>query len=239
MPTIVLIRPQTPANIGFIARSMKNFDLKDLLLIEPLCNHLDEESIKISKHASEILKKAKVKKYEYFDMLKQDFDYIIGTTSVLGSDYNIPRTPLTVEELADRVTPKTAIVFGNEGNGLSNEEIGKCDFIVSIPSSKKYPALNISHAAAIVFYELYKKTGKNKINSHIRAATPKEKEVMAEKLDIILDNLEFPTKEKKETQRISWKKLFEKSMMSKREAFVVLGLLSKLEKKVTCRSRSR
>jgi TrmH family RNA methyltransferase len=232
MITVVLLKPQTSANIGFIARAMQNFDLSKLIIIEPLCDYKDEEALKTSSHAKDILEKARIKKYEYLSKLKQEFDLVIGSTSVLGTDYNIPRTPLLAEEFSNKISKENiAIVFGNEAHGLSNEEISKCDFIVTIPSSKKYPALNISHAATIIFYELYKKLGKNKLNNHITPITRKEKEVIMKKFENIINKLDFTTEQKKQTQIITWQKMFEKAMLSKRESFVILGLLKKLEEK--------
>lgn len=208
MITVVLLRPQTPGNIGFIARAMKNFDLEKLILVDPKCSHLHDDALKTSKHAKSVLERAKVKKFS-----ELNFDVIIGTTSVLGTDYNIPRTPLIPEVMAQKIKNENiALILGNEGTGLSNEEIKKCDFIVTIPSSKKYPALNISHAAVILFYEIYKVEGKNKIGD-FTPASAKEKEIILKKFNNILDNLEFSTKEKKQTQKIVWKRILEKSMI--------------------------
>ena len=69
MITIILLKPETSANIGFISRAMANFDLNKLILIDPKCNHLDEDALKISKHSKNILKKAVVKPYDYFNEL--------------------------------------------------------------------------------------------------------------------------------------------------------------------------
>ncbi len=237
MINVVLVRPETPGNIGFIARSMANFDLTNLILVEPLCNHLDEDALKKSMHAKNILKKAKIMKLDYFfKKSKKEFDIIIGTTSVMGTDYNITRTPLLPEHVVKKITKnlnrKIAFVFGNEGNGLTNKELSVCDFILTIPSSRKYPALNISHASAIVFYEIYKIIGKEKINSHILPASRKEREVILKKMNDLIEKIHFATKEKKETQRKVWKKVFEQSMISKREAYAVMGLLRKIDNKI-------
>ncbi len=230
MISVVLVRPETPANIGFISRAMANFDLQNLILINPLCSHLGEDSLKVSKHSKQILKSALVKDESYLDKLKNDFDLVVGTTSVLGSDYNIPRTPFSIKEFSEKydASQNIAIVFGNEGTGLSNNEIKKCDFLITIPSSRKYPALNISHAAAVIFYELYMASGKNKINSHIKKASPKERGVLLGFIYKIIDMLDFATVYKKETQKKAWKNIVEKSMMSKREAYSAIGLLKKL-----------
>ena len=44
----------------------------------------------------------------------------------------------------------------------------------------------------------------------------------------ILDKLEFSTPEKKDTQKKVWKRVFGKAMLTKREAFAVMGLLRKV-----------
>lgn len=53
-------------------------------------------------------------------------------------------------------TEKCAVVFGNEGNGVSDEIIQGADEKVFIPMSGKAESLNVSVAAAIVIYEAYR-----------------------------------------------------------------------------------
>ena len=231
MISVILIEPETPGNIGAIARVMKNFEFNELVLINPKCKHLSKEALDRSTHAKSILKKAKVKKINY---LKQ-FDYLIATTAKLGTDYNIPRSPITPEQLGDKLSKlnsklKIGLLIGREGTGLNNKEISKCDFIVTIPSSSKYPTLNVSHAASVILYEIFKKQDKKKSNEHIIPATKKEKQVMMSYFNKILNKIEFSTKEKKQTQKIVWKRLFGKAFLTKREAFAVIGFLRKLRK---------
>lgn len=54
--------------------------------------------------------------------------------------------------LAEYNSP-TAIVFGNEGNGISQEIMEAADRMVYIPMSGKAESLNVASAAAIVLYE--------------------------------------------------------------------------------------
>lgn len=51
------------------------------------------------------------------------------------------------------LTEPTAIVIGNEGQGISNDVIAVCDTLVSIPMMGKISSLNASVAAGIVFFE--------------------------------------------------------------------------------------
>ena len=231
--TVVCVQSENSGNIGAIARCMANFDLSRLILVDPLVDHLNEEAVSRSKRAKNILENSVVKPKSYLERgessIFHDFDTVIGTTSVLGSDYNLPRIPLLPEDLSSHIQRKSAIIFGRDGTGLRNDELEQCDLIVAIPSSKKYPALNISHAAAILFYELYKTYGYDKLNSHILSASRKEREVILDKINLIIDKTDFSTPEKKETQRLAWKNFVNKSFLSKREAFAVLGLLRKLK----------
>lgn len=232
MISIVLMEPKLSANVGAVARVMKNFNFNDLILINPKCNHLSQTARNRAKHANELLKKAKIKKSSY---LKQ-FDYLIATTAVLGTDYNIPRSPITAEQLAKKLSKidikklKVGILIGREGPGLTNKEILKADFIVTIPTSPKYKTMNISHAVAVILYEIFKLAKEKKINEHIIFASKKEKEIILKKINNILNKLEFTTKEKKQTQKKVWKRLIGKSFLTKREAFALIGFLRKLEK---------
>ena len=161
MISIILIEPKRQENLGAIARSMKNFGFENLVLVNPKCK-IGKSAIKVAKHGKSILDKVKIKDFSY---LKR-FDYLIGTSAILGTDYNIPRNAINAEQLADRLSKikkknsksklKIGILIGRENIGLKNEEINLCDILVSIPASKKYPTLNISHACSIVLYELFK-----------------------------------------------------------------------------------
>ena len=229
MISTILIEPELSENVSFIARAMKNFDFKDLILINPKCD-LDK-AIKTAKHAKDIIKNAKIKKISYL----KNFDYLIGTTAILGTDYNIPRNPINPEQLSEKLSKinlkklKIGLLIGREGSGLNNKEINMCDILVTIPASKKYPTLNISHASAILFYELFKNK-KNKSNEYIKFATKKEKEIILNYINKVLDKLQFKTKEKKETQKKVWKRVIGKALLTKREAFAVMGFFRKLKK---------
>lgn len=229
MITIVLLRTEKGSNLGLIVRAMKNFGLNNLVLIDSKVKKTSKDAVRYSKHALDILKKAKIKNSQY---LKR-FDYLIGTTAMLGTDYNIPRSPLTPEQLCSKkeIYPKKskiAILFGPEGHGLSNKEINLCDFIVSIPSSKKYPTLNISNAASIIFYEIFKNQKTENIISHINLATQVEKKIALKKINQILNNMEFSTKQKKQTQKTLWKRIIGKSFLTKRESYALIGFWKKV-----------
>ena len=156
---VVLMEPEHPANIGAVARIMKNFGFKKLVLVNPKCN-INEDSHNLAKNAQDVLNNAKIANSI------EGFDYVIGTTAIIGNDYNIPRTPLSPKELAEKLSQvkekQIALLFGRESAGLSNEEIKDCDFIVNIPSANDYTTLNLSHAVGVLLYEIFIKESYSK-----------------------------------------------------------------------------
>ena len=229
MIEVILMEPRKQENLGAVARAMKNFDFENLVLINPKCR-VGIKARKVAKHANDILDKAKIKKFSYL----KNYDYLVGTTAILGTDYNIPRNAISIGQLSDKINKiknkaKIGILIGRETIGLKNEEINLCDILVTIPSSKKYPTLNISHSAAIMLYEIFKKISNEKSDSHINFATKKDKEIIMKYTNNVLDKMEFPTKEKKDTQKKVWKRVIGKAMLTKREAFSVMGFLRKLK----------
>ncbi|MCX6707023.1 MAG: RNA methyltransferase [Candidatus Woesearchaeota archaeon] len=230
MISIALIGPENAGNVGAVARVMKNFDFRNLILIDPKCDHLSKDALDRASHARDILKKAKIADISVIS----SFDVAVATTSKIGTDYNIPRSPIDPKQFAEKLSEaggknRIVIVFGRESHGLSNEEVNLCDFVVSIPSSSDYPALNLSHSVAVILYEIYSLLGKKKISSNIPLIGEEEKKQLFRMIDDMLDRLEFATKEKKETQRRLWRRMVTKSFMTKREAFALMGFLNKVK----------
>lgn len=226
----MLVEPKTPGNIGAVARVMKNFGFKDLVLVNPECSHKDFDARARAKHAKDVLKKAKVKDFDFF----KKYDYVIGTTARLGRDYNIPRSPITPAALAFVIKQlekvKVALVFGREDDGLSNEEIAKCDFVVTIPTSPKYAVMNLSHSVAIVLYELNKALSIERIGETIKPIGKKEKKTLLKLINETLDKIEFQTSAKRENQKTVWKRVVGKAMLTNREAMALMGLFRKVKK---------
>ena len=221
MITIVLQEIENEGNLGAIIRAMGNFDLDKLILINPKCNCSSEEVLKRAKNS----KKVKIKVLDSLDKIK--LDCLIGTTAKLGTQYNIQRLALTPEQVSENIKSRKniGILLGRESSGLTNEELEKCDFVINIPSSQNYKTLNISHAATIIFYELFK----SKPQKTFEYIDEQDKKVLLNLLKEALDQMEFSTEKKKETQYKVWKNIIGKSFLTKREFFVLCGFLKKIK----------
>jgi len=153
---VVLVGTEFESTIGLVARAMKNFNLRDLRQVNPVAGIGKEARLRAS-HAQEVLDKAKA--LRTLDEALADIDISVGTTAQRSrSVYKILRKPVTPRELAGNLRAldgTVALVFGPEGTGLNNDELDKCDIILTIPASPAYPTINISHAAVLLFHELY------------------------------------------------------------------------------------
>ncbi|MFP8891556.1 RNA methyltransferase [Natrialbaceae archaeon A-CW2] len=160
IPAVAIVDAQTPGNVGTIARAMKNFGFEELLLVDPPELDPDGEAYGFAGHAREdVLPNAQEIS---FDELVSSY-HTIGCTAVTNEgDHNHVRFPFsTPRDLAQRlptVDADTAIVFGREGVGLTNDELARIDEICSIPASADYPVLNLGQAATITLYELREMT---------------------------------------------------------------------------------
>lgn len=218
---------ETPGNCGALARVTGNFNC-NLVFLNPKCDFLSKESLDRATHAKVLLENAKV--INSFKELKKEFDYVVGTTSIVSTDYNIPRSPLSPKQLAEVINEKKfAIVIGREDKGLSNEEISECDFIVTIPTSKDSPTMNVSHAAAIILYEIFDKVSESKLADNIPFATRKDMEVATKLAMDAVGRLDFTTEERRTTQQRLWKRLIGKSFLTKREIFALCGFFRKVK----------
>lgn len=232
MIAVIMIEPEIAGNIGAAARIMKNFDFYSLVLVNPKADHTCEEARCRAKHANDVLDKAKVCGIEVL----KEFDVLVGTTAKMGGEYNLPRCVLTPKELSEKIkdvdpSSKIGLVFGRESKGLFNEELKMCDFSVSIESSDTYPVLNLSVSIAVILYELFLVIGKDKRSDKIKLVDSKEKEVLEQMLNDVLDSLEFTTEEMKDTQKVLWKRIMGKALMTQKEFAAMMGFLKKIREK--------
>jgi TrmH family RNA methyltransferase len=155
-PAVAVVDAETPGNVGSIARSMKNFGLSDLLLVDPPELDPEGEAYGFAGQAREdILPNATELT---FDELAEQYHTVACTATTNEDPQNHVRYPaITAADLPDHldgVDGDVAVVFGRERVGLSNEELAALDVICSIPADDSYPVLNLAQAATIVFYEL-------------------------------------------------------------------------------------
>ena len=227
---IVFVECETPGNIGFLARTMANFGLKNLILINPTT--LTNEAYYQATHGKYIVENAKI--YPTLDDFYQSqrIDFKVASTGIAGGSYNLARIPIRPEELGKtlNVSNKIAILFGREGDGLSNKEIENCDICVSIPTDPTYTVMNISHAAAIIFYELFKNKHDYCVEG-LNESTRLEKDYLQKDMDELIDSLDIPDHKKKNGKQ-TFNNIISRAFITGREAHTLKGILRRLKNKL-------
>jgi tRNA (cytidine32/uridine32-2'-O)-methyltransferase len=151
---IILVNTTHPGNIGGVARAMKNMGLSELYLVAPR-RFPDEQAEWRAAGALDVLESAVM-----VDSLEQaiaDCQYVVGTSA---RGRRIPWPVLDPRRCAGEIHSrasagvKTAVVFGREDRGLTNEELQQCHLHLHIPSHEDYSSLNLAMAVQIVAYEL-------------------------------------------------------------------------------------
>lgn len=151
---VVLVEPANSLNIGSVARAMLNLGFSSLRLVNPL-NYNEEKALATACWADEIIKNA-----DFFDTLEDalsDLEEVVGFTSRHGK-YRPGQTflPNWIEEIKVKPLPRTALIFGNEQNGLRREHIELCRWLVRIPSTVDNPVFNLAQSVLLALYEISK-----------------------------------------------------------------------------------
>uniref|UniRef100_A0A7J2TL27 RNA methyltransferase n=1 Tax=Archaeoglobus fulgidus TaxID=2234 RepID=A0A7J2TL27_ARCFL len=214
---VVLVELKIPENVGFIARVLKNFGFEKLWLYK--CR-ITEESFKTAANAKDLLEKAE--NVEDLRSLLSKFNLIVGTTGISGGDYRYFRKPMmSPKELKEIVEGEVAILFGREDFGLLNEELEMCHVLVKIPTSDAYPVMNVSHAVAVILYEL----SDAKIKEE-KLATAEDIEIMIKKVSELMELIDFPEIRRKR-EIVTLRRVLGRSRMRDYEFESLMGIFTK------------
>lgn len=224
---VVLVEPLYSGNVGSVARVMKNFGFEELVLLNPC--ELDMPARMMSVHAYDIIEKARIE-FTLNDALKGS-NVIIGMTGLPGKTDNkhfrIPAyNPRQLKQKLEGNNGIISLVFGREDAGLSNEELEMCDIIVNIPTSPVYPSMNLSHAVAVVLYELSNiEGGERYLADHF------DIELLYEHIYEVLDDIEY--KEHKEDKtKLMLRRILGRAELTAREVQTLRGILRRIQWKL-------
>ena len=155
---VVLVGVTHPGNLGAICRTMLNYGFDDLRLVKPKCSPEDGETRARAKHASRLLDELSV--HQSIADATKDCSVVVGTSGKreIGGK-TLFRHYLFPWDMVERLSNsggRAAIVFGEEGMGLTTEDLQDCDFFVTLPTWEGYPIANLSHAVGAVVYEIHR-----------------------------------------------------------------------------------
>jgi tRNA (cytidine32/uridine32-2'-O)-methyltransferase len=150
---IVLVGTTHPGNIGAVARAMKNMGLSDLALVGP--RYFPHADATARASGAEDLLASAVVTDNLADAVR-DCRFVAGASARART---IDWPVLAPRECAARLVAESAdgdvaAVFGPEKSGLTNEDLDRCQALLSIPADPAFSSLNLAMAVQILCYEL-------------------------------------------------------------------------------------
>ena len=229
--SIILVKPQMGENIGASARVMKNFGITDLRIVNPRDGWPNEKARSMSAGAKDIIENTKV--FDNTGDAVQDLNFLYATTA---RNRDLIKPLHEAEEIVNEIsklpqTQKIGIMFGQENNGLDNDDISLANSILTLPINKEYSSLNLSQAVGIICYEIFKNTNTDKTINTLET----QETDFSERKDIIslvgfleqkMDKEEFySVPEKKEKMMINIKNIFTRHHFTKKDIQTLRGIL--------------
>ena len=219
---IVLVRPKDPANVGASARAMKNFGLGELYLVAPQ-RKLSRHAYALASHAEDVLDAAVI-----CDTVAEA---LTGCTLALGTTAR-PRaaetrvyTPREAAMLPrEGAAVRTAVLFGPEDYGLSNDDLRHCQGYIRIPTAA-YASLNLAQAVQLVAYEWFVADDREAVTA--TSSEPAPREVLEGMYAHLLETLHHigytDTQREGGVDRL-FRNIFDRAHLNRREVAALRGL---------------
>jgi tRNA (cytidine32/uridine32-2'-O)-methyltransferase len=231
--SIVMVGTTHPGNIGAAARAMHNMCISNLVLVNPQCP-VGEIAYARASGANVVLDNRR--QTEGLQQAVQDCTLVVAASARIRS---LPWPQLTTESMAQKIVglsaqSRTALVFGREHSGLTNEELQLCDYMINIPTNPDFSSLNVASAIQVLCYEIFKR-GVNQVEiekskTQDSAATRHELEGYFEHLEQVLTTTQFLDSENPGLLMRRLRRLYHRIELSKIEVNILRGILSSVEK---------
>lgn len=147
---IVLLRPQGAANLGSVARAMKNFALRRLTLVDSRIGDATEAE-RMAVHAGDVL--AGAVHAPTLDEALAPSSWVVATTDRPPAGMRV----LTPRDVANEALTRGAptLLFGGEQSGLHPGELLRCHAAAMIPVAPEQSSLNLAQAVCVFAAELF------------------------------------------------------------------------------------
>jgi len=162
-PRLVLVSPQDLVNVASVVRIAKNFGIDTIRLVNPEVE-LDPYRIEgIAHNTADLV--ARITTHESLEDALADCVFAAVLT---GRERAAKRSVLRPRDAAGELAHRTAdgpvaLVAGREDSGLTNEELDRCDVLVTISSDPAHSSLNLAQAVAIMAYECWLARGGDRL----------------------------------------------------------------------------
>lgn len=225
---IILVEPAGALNVGSVARVMKNMGLTQLVLVKPHCDPLGEEARQMAVHGLEVLTNAM--QVESLPEALKGCQRAIATTARVRNLSTPLETPRQALPWLLESQLETALIFGPEDRGLSNQELNYAQRFVCIPANPEYPSLNLAQAVAVCAYELYQlsHTFLTVERNVTKIATRDQLEGYYQQLEKLLLEIGYLYPHTAKARMEKWRSLYNHTELTEEEVTMLRGMLSQI-----------
>jgi tRNA/rRNA methyltransferase len=147
---VVLVEPENPLNVGFVARAMRASGVTELVVAASSWKALPAEAYVTGVCAPEVLDGVRFEKD--LEGALRGCDTAIAfsrrPTALRQDEFTLPALPAALS-----LKGRTALVFGRESKGLTRAEAALCPYLARIPA-RNGVSLNLGQAVAVALFSL-------------------------------------------------------------------------------------
>ncbi len=148
---VVLVRPDSPENIGLAARGMANSGFGDLRIVG--LDRLEPPAWRTAIHAEPVIERARF--FPSLEAAISDRELVLGSTARIRHDFPLVSLAAAAGRIAEYPPgTRVGLVFGNERTGLTRQEIGLANVRFHIPQAARQPSYNLGVAVTLTLHEI-------------------------------------------------------------------------------------
>jgi TrmH family RNA methyltransferase len=124
------------------------------------------------------------------------------------------------------------VVFGSERYGLTNEELARCNALVTIPTSTEYSSLNIGMAVQVIAYEIWLATRPGAPEPQppeVPLATAEEMTRLYAHIEQVLEDIDFRDRTGGGHLMARIRRLFNRAHLDQNEMNILRGILTAVQ----------
>lgn len=221
---VVLCRPESPENIGLVARNMKNTGFDDLRLVG--ISSLEKKTFVTAVHAREILENARL--YAKVADATENLDVVFAATAKARKNFSLLPLEKALKKMFDFAgTTRIGLLFGNERTGLTSGELLHSSFRFKIPQSGIQPSYNLASAVLITLFSIFSSQVSDMDAAYGQPLSRKEQEACIQRILLNLEKKGFSHKTNKKHVEEMVSDLFGRLTMTAEDRRLLLALFSK------------
>ena len=224
---VVLVDVRNPLNIGAAARAMSNFGFPHLRLVNPYDVAFRDARSAVG--AAATLATAQV--YKTVAEAVADCSLVVGTTAVGHRD--LQHSLVLLEHGAGEIrthlaTGNSALLFGSEKFGLTNQDMSHCHWLMHIPTRDEHASMNLGQAVAVCLYELMRGPAVLAQPTNGNPASSADIERITDTLLLALRASEYPKLNTSKSFHAAVRRVIRRLHLQKGDAEFLLGMLRQM-----------